>query len=189
VLAREIVDFVATQLPARQMRGLADGGYATKECWRDLPASVDVVSRLLSIGKLYDLPRLRRSIAGVRHRKAPCWGRPTPSSGNAVDGSPTLAQPAPWSKPGGAVACGAPRSAGARGGGITLDAEGHHGQKDFAGNFRGPFDKARPPCGGFNVVCGKECCSHSRGAEYLFSHRSLLGMMFGFLALQRMFTF
>lgn len=55
-LAREIVDFVAAQLPARQIRVLADGSYATKECLRGLPASVTVVSRLLSSGKLYALP-------------------------------------------------------------------------------------------------------------------------------------
>jgi hypothetical protein len=57
-LAREIVDFGAAQLPGRRIRGLADGGYATKEYLRGLPASVHVVSRMLLTGKLYDLPQL-----------------------------------------------------------------------------------------------------------------------------------
>jgi DDE superfamily endonuclease len=55
-LAREIVDFVAVQLPTRRIRVLGDGGYATKETLRQLPATVDVVSRMLITGKLYALP-------------------------------------------------------------------------------------------------------------------------------------
>jgi hypothetical protein len=55
-LARAIVDFVAAQLPARQIRVLGDGGYATKECLRQLPATVHVISRLLLTGKLYARP-------------------------------------------------------------------------------------------------------------------------------------
>jgi hypothetical protein len=55
-LAREIVDFVAAQLPDRRIRVLADGGYATKEYLRGLPAAVHVVSRMLVTGKLYALP-------------------------------------------------------------------------------------------------------------------------------------
>ena len=55
-LAREIVDFVATELPERPIRVLGDGGYATKEYLRDLPAPVHVVSRMLITGKLYELP-------------------------------------------------------------------------------------------------------------------------------------
>lgn len=51
-LAREIVDFVAAQLPGRRMRGLADGGYATKEYLRGLPASVQGVSRMRVTGQL-----------------------------------------------------------------------------------------------------------------------------------------
>jgi len=58
-LAREIVDFVAAQLPTRQIRVLGDGGYATKEYLHQLPARVDVVSRMLLTGKLYALPPLR----------------------------------------------------------------------------------------------------------------------------------
>jgi hypothetical protein len=62
---------------------------------------------------------------------------------------------------------------------ITPDAEGNHGQKDGARPVRGPCATARPPCGGFKVVCGKACCEHSRGAEHMFSPRRLLDMMFG----------
>ena len=58
-LAREIVDFVAAQLPTRRIRVLGDGGYATKEYLHQLPATVDVVSRMLITGKLYAPPPLR----------------------------------------------------------------------------------------------------------------------------------
>jgi hypothetical protein len=76
-LAREIVDFVAAQLPERRLRVLGDGGYATKEHLRKLPASVHVVSRMLVTGKLYDLPPLptgpRR---GRPPHKGPLLGSP-----------------------------------------------------------------------------------------------------------------
>src|SRR4249920_334007 len=55
-LAREIVDFVAAQLPTRRIRVLGDGGYATKDTLHQLPATVDVVSRMLITGKLYTPP-------------------------------------------------------------------------------------------------------------------------------------
>jgi Transposase DDE domain len=76
-LAREIVDFVAAQLPTRQLRVLADGGYATKEFVRALPPGVQVLSRLLVSGKLYALPAppgaKRR---GRRPRKGALLGSP-----------------------------------------------------------------------------------------------------------------
>jgi Transposase DDE domain len=76
-LARGIVDFVAGQLPGRQIRVLGDGGYATKECLRNLPDRVEVVSRLLLSGKLYALPEppafVRR---GRPPRKGPLLGAP-----------------------------------------------------------------------------------------------------------------
>lgn len=76
-LAREIVDFVAAQLPARQIRVLGDGGYATKEYLRGFPASVHVVSRMLLTGKLYARPcppvRPRR---GCPSKKGPLLGSP-----------------------------------------------------------------------------------------------------------------
>lgn len=58
-LAREIVDFVASELPTRQIRVLGDGGYATKDYLQQLPPTVDVVSRMLISGKLYALPPTR----------------------------------------------------------------------------------------------------------------------------------
>ena len=70
-LAREIVDFVAAQLPARQIRVLGDGGYATKEYLRQLPATVHVVSRLHLTGKLYGLPPTR---PGPRRGRPPLKG-------------------------------------------------------------------------------------------------------------------
>jgi len=56
-LARDIVACVAAHLPERQIRVLGAGVYATKEYLRRLPASVEVVSRVLITGKLY-APRL-----------------------------------------------------------------------------------------------------------------------------------
>lgn len=55
-LAREIVDFVAKTLPEHPLRVLTDGGYATKDFLRNLPASVEVISRLLISAQLYALP-------------------------------------------------------------------------------------------------------------------------------------
>jgi len=81
-LAREIVAFVAAQLPERQIRVLADGGYATKECLRDLPASVDVVSRMLITGRLYAFPPLP---------EGPRRGRP-PQKGTLLGSPKTLAR-------------------------------------------------------------------------------------------------
>jgi hypothetical protein len=76
-LAREIVDFVATQLPARQIRVLGDGGYATKECLRRLPTTVDMVSRMLITGKLYERPpQPTGSRRGCPPKKGPLLGSP-----------------------------------------------------------------------------------------------------------------
>jgi DDE superfamily endonuclease len=81
-LAREIVDFVAAQLPERQIRALGDGGYATKEYLRRLPATVHVVSRMLITGKLYELPP---QPTGSRR------GRP-PTKGKGLGSPKTLAR-------------------------------------------------------------------------------------------------
>jgi Transposase DDE domain len=76
-LAREIVDFVAAELPMRRIRVVGDGGYATKETLHQLPATVDVISRMLVSGKLYALPLLpptpRR---GCPPKKGPLLGSP-----------------------------------------------------------------------------------------------------------------
>lgn len=70
-LARTMLDFVAAQLPGRQIRALGDGGYATKEFLRDLPPTVHVLSRLLITGKLYDRPA---SATGRRRGRRPQKG-------------------------------------------------------------------------------------------------------------------
>jgi hypothetical protein len=81
-LAREIVDFVAAQLPERQLRVLGDGDYATKDCLRKLPATVDVVGRMLITGKLYAPPPVRAK---------PCRGCP-PKKGALLGSPKTLAR-------------------------------------------------------------------------------------------------
>jgi hypothetical protein len=76
-LARAIVDFVAAQLPQRQLRVLGDGGYATKECLRQLPAPVHVVGRMRITGKLHGLPPPRRAPRrGCPPKKGPLLGSP-----------------------------------------------------------------------------------------------------------------
>src|SRR4029453_14619427 len=76
-LAREIVDFVATQLPTRQVRVLGDGGYATKESLQQLPATVDGVGRMLITGQLYAPPPPREpSRRGCPPKKGPRLGSP-----------------------------------------------------------------------------------------------------------------
>jgi DDE superfamily endonuclease len=55
-LARDILDFMAGQLPGRPIRSLADGGYATKDCLRQLPEATHVVGRLPISAKLFELP-------------------------------------------------------------------------------------------------------------------------------------
>lgn len=75
-LAREIVDFVAAQLPARPIRVLSDGGYATKDYLQQLPATVNVVGRLLITGKLYAPPPPRGPRRGCPPKKGPLVGSP-----------------------------------------------------------------------------------------------------------------
>ena len=55
-LARDILDFIAEQLPGRPIRSLADGGYATKDYVRQFPETAHVVGRLPISAKLYTLP-------------------------------------------------------------------------------------------------------------------------------------
>lgn len=55
-LAREILDFMAEQVPGRPIRSLADGGYATKDYARQLPDAAHVVGRFPISAKLYTLP-------------------------------------------------------------------------------------------------------------------------------------
>ena len=55
-LARDMLDFIAEQLPGRHIRSLADGGYATKDSVRQLPDSAHAVGRFPISAKLYELP-------------------------------------------------------------------------------------------------------------------------------------
>jgi hypothetical protein len=76
-LAREIVDFVAAQLPVRPIRVLSDGGYATKDYLQQLPATVNVVGRMLITGKLYERPpQPRGPRRGCPPKKGPVLGSP-----------------------------------------------------------------------------------------------------------------
>jgi hypothetical protein len=76
-LAREIVDFVAAQLPTRRIRVLGDGGYATKDYLYQLPATVDAVTRMLITGKLYAPPvPPREPRRGCPPKKGPLLGSP-----------------------------------------------------------------------------------------------------------------
>jgi len=73
---------VAAQLPTRRIRVLGDGGYATKDTLHQLPATVDVVSRMLITGKLYTPPP---------PRTAPRRGCP-PKKGVVLGSPKTLAR-------------------------------------------------------------------------------------------------
>jgi hypothetical protein len=87
-LARDILDFMAAQLPGRSIRRLADGGYATKDYVRQLPKAAHVVGRFPISAKLYEVPPPH-----------PPKRRGAPRKTGALIGSPkTLAQTATgWS--------------------------------------------------------------------------------------------
>jgi hypothetical protein len=83
-LARDILDFVAEQVPGRPLRSLADGGYATKDYVRQLPKAAQAVGRFPISAKLYELPP-----------PPPPKRRGAPRKKGALIGSPkTLAQTA-----------------------------------------------------------------------------------------------
>jgi hypothetical protein len=76
-LARELVDFVAAQLPTRRIRVVGDGGYATTDTLHQLPATVEVVGRMLVTGKLYAPPPPRTPTRrGCPPKKGPLVGSP-----------------------------------------------------------------------------------------------------------------
>jgi DDE superfamily endonuclease/Archaeal putative transposase ISC1217 len=87
-LARDILDFLAEQLPGRSIQSLADGGYATKDYVRRLPKAVQIMGRFPISAKLYDVPSPH-----------PAKQRGAPRKKGALIGSPkTLAQTATgWS--------------------------------------------------------------------------------------------
>lgn len=89
LLVRRILDEVVAQLPGRPIPAMADGAYATKDFLRDLPASVKVISRLLSRGSSMPSPlRQPARVVAVGLRKGPCQGRPKPSCAKTTAGSP-----------------------------------------------------------------------------------------------------
>lgn len=76
-LARDILDFIASQLPTRQLRSLADGGYSTKDYLRQLPDSVHAVGRLPVSAKLYELPPIpTKTRRGAPRKKGELIGSP-----------------------------------------------------------------------------------------------------------------
>ncbi len=81
-LARDMLDFVAHQLPGRSIRSLADGGYATKDYVRAFPASTQMVGRLPISAKLYQVP----PTPTVKRRGAPR------KKGDLIGSPKTLAQ-------------------------------------------------------------------------------------------------
>jgi hypothetical protein len=76
-LARDMLDFIAEQLPGRHIRSLADGGYATKDYVRQLPDTAQLVGRFPISAQLYELPPTptpkRR---GARRKKGDLIGSP-----------------------------------------------------------------------------------------------------------------
>lgn len=83
-LARDILDFLAEQVPGRPIQSLADGGYATKDYVRRLPKAVQIVGRFPISAKLYEVPP-----------PPPPKRRGAPRKKGALLGSPkTLAQTA-----------------------------------------------------------------------------------------------
>jgi hypothetical protein len=76
-LARGILDFVVEQLPGRQIRSLADGGYATKDYVRQLPNAAHGVGRFPISAKLYALPpQSSHKRRGAPRKKGDLLGSP-----------------------------------------------------------------------------------------------------------------
>jgi hypothetical protein len=78
-LARDMLDFLAEQLPTRQIRTLADGGYATKDYVRQLPAAAQGVGRFPIRATLYELPPQRtQKRRGAPRKQGALIGSPQP---------------------------------------------------------------------------------------------------------------
>jgi hypothetical protein len=88
-LARDILDFLAEQLPGRSIQSLADGGYATKDYVRRLPKAVHLVGRFPISAKLYEVPPphppKRR---GAPRKKGALIGSPKTLAQTATGGAP-----------------------------------------------------------------------------------------------------
>lgn len=74
VLAREMLDFIASSLPQRQFLVLADGGYATKAFLQKLPSNVQALVRFPIDSTLYELP--------PKHKGKRPVGRPAKKGGS-----------------------------------------------------------------------------------------------------------
>jgi hypothetical protein len=76
-LARDMLDFIAEQLPGRHIRSLADGGYATKDYVRQLPDTAQLVGRFPISAKLSELPPTSTpKRRGARRKKGDLIGSP-----------------------------------------------------------------------------------------------------------------
>jgi DDE superfamily endonuclease len=114
-LVRAILDCIATQAPARPIRSLADGGYATKDSVRQLPQATHIVGRLPISAKLYTLPPQpmpRRR--GAPRKKGALIGSPKTLAQSAMGGSPhpseAGAESHAWGGPGAPGVAWAPRA-------------------------------------------------------------------------------
>jgi len=76
-LARDILDFLAEQLPGRHIRSLADGGYATKDYVRQVPNAAHVLGRFPINAKLYKVPpKPTKKQRGAPRKKGTLIGSP-----------------------------------------------------------------------------------------------------------------
>ena len=76
-LARGLLDCVAAQLPGRQIRSLADGGYATKDSVRQWPNAAHGVGRFPISAKLDALPsQSSHKRRGAPRKKGDLLGSP-----------------------------------------------------------------------------------------------------------------
>jgi hypothetical protein len=76
-LARDILDFIAEQVPGRPIRSLADGGYATKDYVRQLPDAAHVVGRFPISAQLDEVPsKPTKKRCGAPRKKGALIGSP-----------------------------------------------------------------------------------------------------------------
>ena len=76
-MARNILDFAAAQFPHHLLRSLTDGGYATKDYVRQLPASAHAVGRMPITARLYEWPqRPEKQPRGAPRKKGDVIGSP-----------------------------------------------------------------------------------------------------------------
>jgi DDE superfamily endonuclease len=88
-LARDILDFIAEQLPTRHLRSLADGGYATKDYVRDFPPTAQAVGRCPVSAQLYQSPPMPTTKRrGAPRKKGALIGSPKSLAQTAEGWSP-----------------------------------------------------------------------------------------------------